>query len=252
MEEKKIEVFGQQIYYIENKVKSDVTLLFLHGWGTDRSSFLPIINNLKENVRIVSIDFPGFGQSEEPKKIYGVKDYAELVDEFINKLELKNILIVAHSFGGRVSFYLSQMNQEVNKMLLTGAAGIKPKREWKYQLGVLNYKFQKLLIRTPFYFQYKEDLFANSGSEDYKKASPVMKQVLIKVVNEDLSFLFSQITQKTILFWGEDDLAVPLSDAKKMQEEILNSELIVVEGSHYAFLENVEKFTQKVKELIEK
>ena len=77
-----------------------------------------------------------------------------------------------------------------------------------------------------------------SGSADYKAASPVMRKILVSVVNEDLEPLLPKIKQSTLLIWGENDTATPLSDGKRMEELIKDSGLVTIKGAgHYSFLE---------------
>ena len=77
------------------------------------------------------------------------------------------------------------------------------------------------------------------GSEDYRNASGVMRQVLVNVVNEDLTEKAKKITCPTLLIWGESDAAVPVSEAKELEKTIPDSALIVLNGTHYCYLENL-------------
>ena len=80
---------------------------------------------------------------------------------------------------------------------------------------------------------------AKAGSADYRNASPMMKAVLSKVVNEDLCDRMPLIKAPALLFWGEADTATPLSDAQKMNRLIPDSGLVTVPGgSHFSFLDN--------------
>ncbi len=251
MEEKFINIQNMNICYVDENDYFEKTIIFLHGWGQSKECFYPFVKKLNnEEVRCVLVDLPGFGKSEEPSNVYDIFDYVEVINVLIEKLSLKNVIIIAHSFGCRISFSLAVDNKNIDKLLLTGAAGIKPKRDLKYHISVGGYKFQKLLLKTPFYSQYKEDVLKQSGSEDYKNASDMMKQILINVVNQDLSYLFPQIYQDVNLFWGKYDDATPLSDAKIMEEEIPNCKLTIVEGSHYAFLQFEEMFYELIKKII--
>lgn len=244
---------GQNITYWENDLTSAKTLLFLHGWGQSKECFAPILNKL-DNVHWLAIDFPGFGNSPEPFEAIGVEKYAEYIEEFLKKKNCQNVTLVGHSFGARVGFVLTGLLgvKGIDIMILTGAAGVKPRRTLGFRIRSLGYKFKKLLVRTPFYYQYRDDLFSQSGSEDYKNASKIMKKVLIKVVNEDLQTYFSQIKIPVILFWGSDDEATPLKDAEIMSEKIADCELIVSKGSHYAFLEHSEQFLEIIKKKLNK
>ena len=223
-------------------------VILLHGWGQNIESFRPTIDFLKDNFRVWAIDLPGFGESQEPSYGFNIYEYENILSEFIKQNNIKNPTLVGHSFGGRIAIIYASRDNNINKLILTGAAGIKPRRSIFYQYKVLHYKFMKLLCKTPFYFQFKDDLISTSGSADYKSASPVMKSTLIKVVNEDLTYLLKQIQTKTLLYWGENDDATPIKDGEIMNRLIMNSDLVIIENAgHYAYLENNADFNEKIK-----
>lgn len=88
-----------------------------------------------------------------------------------------------------------------------------------------------------------DNLRKKNGSADYNAASPIMRQCLVKVVNEDLTPLISNIKASTLLIWGEKDDATPLSDGQLMEKLIPDAGLVVLENSgHYAFLEQGVRF----------
>ena len=76
------------------------------------------------------------------------------------------------------------------------------------------------------------------GSSDYNSAPPVLRQTLVKVVNEDLVPYMGSIKSPTLLIWGENDTATPLRDAKIMEKEIPDAGLCVIKGvGHFSFVE---------------
>lgn len=245
MNKETININGLNIsYYVEGEGEN---LIFLHGWGQNIESFAPVINILKQDYRIWAIDFPGHGQSQEPEEGLSIYQFEEILTKFIAEKEIKNPSLVGHSFGGRVAIIYSSKNENINKLILTGAAGIVPKKSLSFKFKVAHYKFMKALTLTPFYKQYRDDLLNNSGSADYKNASPVMKACLTKTVNEDLQYLMPQISAKTLLYWGENDEATPLEDGNRMNEIIPNSKLKVMPSSgHYAYLENYNDFIKEI------
>ena len=94
---------------------------------------------------------------------------------------------------------------------------------------------------------------AKAGSSDYNQASPMMRRVLSKVVNEDLCHLMPKITAPTLLFWGENDTATPLADAKKMEKLIPDAGLVTVAGAgHFSFLENTPLFLRVAESFLQK
>ena len=77
------------------------------------------------------------------------------------------------------------------------------------------------------------------GSRDYKAASPIMRQTLVEVVNEDLSKYAREIEEPTLLIWGNNDTEAPLKDAQELEKIMIDAALIVLPGTHYAYLENL-------------
>ena len=89
------------------------------------------------------------------------------------------------------------------------------------------------------------------GSPDYQSASPIMRQTLIKVVNEDLLACAARVSAPTILVWGDADQATPLWMGRKLEETIADAALIVHEGAgHFAYLDFPEKTAAIVDALI--
>jgi pimeloyl-ACP methyl ester carboxylesterase len=83
-----------------------------------------------------------------------------------------------------------------------------------------------------------DDWRSRQGSADYRNATPIMRQCLVKAVNEDLTGLLPKIKQDTLLIWGDKDTATPIGDGKLMEEKIPNSGLAVINGTgHFSFLE---------------
>lgn len=222
-------------------------VVLLHGWGQNIEMMKPIGKSLEDTHRVIYIDLPGFGESDEPTVGWSVYDYAQMLKEFLIDLRVSNPILIGHSFGCRVSICYNLI-ADVSKMIFTGAAGIKPKRGIDYYARVYSYKAMKKLKNLPI---VKDSVAVkNAGSEDYRNSSEVMKQTLIKTVNEDLTPHLSKIKCPVLMIWGKNDEATPLSDGKKMESLIPDSALIEVEGTHYAYLENINYFNIIVKEFL--
>lgn len=218
-------------------------LLLLHGWGQSVEAFRPIIEHLKKEFKVYTLDFPGFGQSEEPKEAWSVYDYADLVEAFIQTLNLDHPTVLGHSFGGRVGIIYAGRQKPLNKLILVDSAGVKPKRGLGYYARIYTYKLGKKVLSLPGLTIYKEKLMAQAGSSDYQQASPMMRQIMSRVVNEDLQHFMPSIQVETLLVWGELDDATPLKDAKLMEQAIPNAGLVVFEGAgHYAYLDCLAPF----------
>ncbi len=222
--------------------QGDVILL-LHGWGANITLYQGIISTLAQNHRVIALDMPGFGKTTEPSVPWCVDDYVDFVLKFIASFELTKLSIVVHSFGGRVFFKMNARENlpfQIEKAVLIDSAGILPKKTWKQKVSLRCYKIGRAVMSTKvLHFLYPdavEDMRRKRGSADYNSATPVMRATLVKVVNEDLEPLMHLVKCPTLLIWGDLDTATPLSDAKRMEELIPDTGLVVCEGAgHFSF-----------------
>ena len=235
---------GLNINYSESGEGKPVVLL--HGWGSNLQAFTRVQQNLETEFHVFAIDLPGFGKSEEPKEVWGVEDYTQFIEEFCRIKNISNPILAGHSYGGRVSILFSSRNP-VLKLILIDSAGIKPTRPLSYYIKVYTYKFVRAVL--PFIVgrskanEIIEGYRKKAGSSDYKSASPMMRQVLVKSVNEDLKGVMPQIKTPTLLVWGENDTATPVSDARTMEKLIPNAGLVILKNAgHFSFVEKLHEF----------
>lgn len=236
-------VNGIKINY-EEKGEGDLIVL-LHGWGSNIGLFANLIDLLAPKYKVVAMDMPGFGKSEEPPAAWEVSDYVQFVIDFLKDYDNKEIMFLGHSFGGRVIIKLNSRTDlpfTVSKVILVDSAGILPPKSNKKSFRTYYYKAGKAVLSTKIAKFFAPDALENfrkkMGSADYAAASPLMRQVLVKTVNEDLEPLLPNIKCPTLLIWGVNDTATPLSDGEKMEKLIPDSGLVKLENAgHYSFLE---------------
>lgn len=221
-------------------------LILMHGWGCNRDTVASIEQVAAESHTVYNVDFPGFGKSPEPDDVWGVEEYTRMIEELARKEKLESPVLAGHSFGGRVGLLMASRNP-VKKLILVDAAGIKPRRPLKYYLKVYSFKASRklltLLMGKERGMKVVEKLRGKSGSADYNSASPQMRRILSKVVNEDLKHVMPSIKAPTLLIWGENDTATPLSDARTMERLIPDAGLVSFAGcGHYSFLDNRAQF----------
>ena len=240
-----IKVDGLNINYIDEGTGSAV--LLLHGWGGSIQTMMPIYNVLKNKCRVITMDLPGFGESDMPCEPWNSYDYALFIIKFIEKIGLNSIILFGHSHGGRISIILSSRYNVVKKLVLIDSAGIIPKRTMKYYVKVYSFKFLKK-IYTVFSSgntkeQKIEKFYKRFGSADYKEAHGIMRQTMVKVINDNLIDLLPLIKVPTLLIWGESDQDTPLYMGKKMEEKINDSGLVIFKGAgHYSYIDCYDQF----------
>lgn len=223
--------------FYQTKGNGDELVVFLHGWGAGSELFISFASYLfDEKYTFLFIDFPPFGQSEEPKNVWTMSDYQTLTAEIIQELQnikmFHSINIIGHSFGGRVAILLASNNLPINKIVLIASAGLKAKRGLQYWLKICKYKILK---------KFSPQKASKLGSEDYKKLSPVMKGTFTNIVNADLTSNCKKIDCQSLIIWGENDHETPLYMAKKLKKLIKNSQLVIIKNAnHFVYLQQPE------------
>ena len=236
-----MEIDGLNINYI--KYGKGKPIVLLHGWGQN-IEMMNILGKELDGFEKIIIDFPGFGESDEPKEAWTISDYVEMLHKLLNKLKVKKPIIIGHSFGGRVAIKYSS-KYDVEKLVLFGTPCIVEKDP-----DSLKVKTLKTLKRLPGMNKFGEYMKKYIGSTDYKNASKIMREILVNSINEDLQEDLKQITSPTLIIWGEQDFEAPIIHAKKEEELIKDAGLIVLPGTHYAYIENLGQVVNILREFL--
>jgi len=229
-------------------------LLILHGWGSSSAVMTPLAKSLSDIRTCYLVDFPGFGNSPEPDGAWDVNKYTDFTEAFIKTvIKEDSIDILVHSYGNRV--LLKLLNRDagdiLDKIIITGGAGLKPKRSAKYYFR----KYTAKVLKAPFSIlpgKLREKgleklrstkLWKSLGSSDYKQLSGTMRETFVKSVTEYLDDLLPGIEHEALLIWGKTDTATPLDQAFKMEKGLKNGVLVQIENAgHYAFIDQQEQF----------
>ncbi|MFH1192657.1 MAG: alpha/beta hydrolase [bacterium] len=247
--------------------------LILHGWGGSSDSWEKVCEFLKNDYEIYALDFPFFGKSDNLDEVWKVDNYVELVEEFARDVignsatiksltptsppQVRNILLIAHSFGGRVAIKIATKNPKwLKKLYLCDAAGIKHSQTIKQKIAGIIAKIGKKnkelkrddnshgkippirlslragsnpplekggIIRKGFYKIF-------SASDYYNCKNEIMRETFKNIIAEDLTPYLSEIKIPTVIIWGDKDKYTPLADGILMNKKIKNSERHIIKG----------------------
>lgn|SRR5699024_367870 len=238
-------------------------LLILHGWGSSGQVMWPLARQLKSLRSCYVFDLPGFGHSPPPDRAWSVNDYTDLIQQFIIARDFGSVDLLVHSFGGRIALKLcsrSVMKETIGKVLITGGAGMKPKRDFSYYLK----KYAAKTLKAPFFLlpaNYRDRalqrlrqtaVWKSLGSSGYSKLSGVMRKTFVKAVSEYLEPCLPNIPHEVLLLWGKNDQATPLYQARRMEKGIKNAALVEIDhAGHYAFLDRPSHFANIAKAFFE-
>lgn len=236
-----INIDGLNIEYIEQGVGAPV--LLLHGWGASFDTYRGVINTLKDRCRVVAVNFPGCGNSDTMQSPWTLDDYCDFVLKFMKAVNLENPIMFGHSHGGRVTLKMvAEGMVSPSKIVLIDSAGLIPVKTPRQKRRAKSFKRIKTFLSLPVINLFSKGLLekarAHYGSADYNAAPPVLRQTLVSLVNTDLRDIIHKISCPTLLIWGENDTATPLSDAKIIEGLIPDCGLCVIEGTgHFSFCE---------------
>ncbi|MCU1600933.1 MAG: hypothetical protein JWO22_1642 [Frankiales bacterium] len=207
---------------LAEKTGDDPRVLALHGWARTRADWLPALG-----VPALAADLPGFGASPEPPAAWGSRDYAELLAPLLSE---GGWTVAGHSFGGRVAVHLAAGWPDlVDRVVLTGVPLLRRASTSKPPLG---YRLMKRANGLGLVSDEKMEAEKRKrGSEDYRNATGVMRDTLVKLVNEDYREQVQAIAAPVDLVWGAQDTAAPLEMARQAQSLFAKADLVVSETS---------------------
>ncbi len=227
-------------------------VLLLHGWGCDSRLMKPLGEKLQSGHRVMLIDFPAHGQSGRPPEPWGVPEYAENLTHLLRETGFYPCAVIAHSFGCRVAAWIATHDPELfTRMIFTGAAGIRApqseegrKRAEAYQRWKkAGQALEKTGVLAPLAGLVRKKAQERYGSRDYNALDDEMKKTFVRVVSQDLSELYPQIRQSTLLIWGDQDTETPLWMGREMEKKIPDAGLVELRGgTHFAYLEQLDYF----------
>jgi pimeloyl-ACP methyl ester carboxylesterase len=205
-------------------------VLALHGWARSHRDFDAVVAPAgAPPLPALALDLPGFGTSPPPPEAWGAEAYAAAVAPVLADMGAP-VVVLGHSFGGRVALHLAvQYPEVVQSLVLTGAPLLAASsRSGRVAPG---YRVARRLHRLGVVSdQAMERARQRYGSADYKAAQGIMRQVLVRSVNETDESQLDAVTCPVQLVWGSDDTAAPLEVAERALARLARGELAVSPG----------------------
>jgi pimeloyl-ACP methyl ester carboxylesterase len=190
------------------------TVLALHGWRRSHADFDAVLDGM---AAAVALDLPGFGASAAPEAAWGSADYADAVAPTLEEEGLdQGLVVVGHSFGGRVAIQLAAARPAlVHALVLTGVPIGRP--DGPPPAPSVAFRVARRLHRVGLVSdEAMERRRRANGSDDYRAASGVMRDVLVRAIAEtnDGTYLraLREVKCPVELVWGERDTTAPVGN----------------------------------------
>jgi pimeloyl-ACP methyl ester carboxylesterase len=240
-----LSAFADGTLFGERTGDEPVRLVALHGWRKNHADLSAVVDGFDA----VALDLPGFGATPEPTEVWGAHDYAASVIRVLEQMP-EPVVLFGHSFGGRVALCVAADRPDVVKALvLTGVPLIRRPGTAKPPLAFRLAKFaNKVGLLSD---RRMEQERQKRGSEDYRAATGLMRDIFVKLVNESYEAEMRQVKCPVTMVWGENDTAAGLWQAKEASGLFADSDLVVVPGgSHWLTNENPEPLREAIRKFV--
>jgi pimeloyl-ACP methyl ester carboxylesterase len=213
-----LRAYGDGNLFGEPYGEGAVRVVFLHGWARRGQDFAVCATELAtQGVASVALDLPGFGSSPIPTVAGGARHYADLVTPALQQLNSTPLVLVGHSFGGRIATVIAARHPElVRALVLTGVPLVNistpAKSPWRYRL------VRSLHAKGVVSEKRMEAARQRYGSSDYRNSSGVMRDVVVASVNETYEDEVTLQSVPVTLLWGELDDVTPVGVASRSLE----------------------------------
>ncbi|WP_308196029.1 alpha/beta fold hydrolase [Nocardioides bruguierae] len=217
--------------FAEKTGSGPTRVVALHGWARTRADWAPVL----ADTDALALDLPGHGATPEPDAAWGAAEYADFVIEVLETLDRP--VLAGHSFGGRVAITVAAKRPDlVRGVVLTGVPLLRKQPTGGGRKPALGYRVMRALHRRGLVGDDKmEQLRRKHGSADYANARGVMREILVKLVNEDYREELVTVAEHGVpvaMVWGEHDTAAPVPMAREALDLLGEvATLTVVPGS---------------------
>ncbi len=256
LEKKSMTLDFGEIVYLENDVKSDHTLVFVHGFGGNKDTWNRVIADLDDKYHVILIDLPGHGESISTKTLnYTITDQAERLHLFLEAKKLKDIYLFGHSMGGAIALrYAGSHEEKLKALILIDAMGLEQTKSDGVKLVERSDKnplydvcteerLDTLLSYSMYKPPYIPDIIKDALLSE-KCARRELEKVLYEDMYKDvyLSDVAKSIHIPTLILWGEKDRMTHIDNATLFHDTIKGSKLVIFkEIGHVPILEDPEK-----------
>lgn len=109
-----IQLKGVKLFYYDTK-ESKPVMICLHGMFGRAETWSDFIYNYADQYRIIALDLRGHGLSGKPDGYFTIDEMGEDVREMMERLQIKQAILVGHSMGGGIAGYLAATSKELVK-----------------------------------------------------------------------------------------------------------------------------------------
>jgi pimeloyl-ACP methyl ester carboxylesterase len=234
-------------------------VLFMHGLGTTKASFLPSIAALADHHRCIAMDLPGFGDSDKPVFApYDPAFFSKWAIAVLDALHIRRAHIVGHSLGGRAAIELGLQHPERVRSLVLMMPSLAWRRDrpwatWlrlvRPELGVLQLTPRLVVQRFLDWLIPDTSGWAAAGKDEFLRSFMVpsgraafyaaARMIYLEEPDGPRGFWsrLSGLAVPSLFIWGRHDRLVPLAFQRHVAQAVPESRHLELACGHVPQLE---------------
>ena len=229
------------------------TVVILHGWGDSSASWQAFGAQLSQRYRVVLVDLPGFGKTDQPAGVWGLDDYASFVAHFLSKIDVRAYALLAHSNGGAIAVRgLANGSLTAGKLVLLASAGVRTTYKGRKKALRMVAKTGKVLaapLPAGVKHRLRRKLYTTVGSD--MLVAEHLQETFKKVVGDDIQADAARLDLPVLLLYGEHDVSTPPDYGRLLHEHIDGSTLeIIGQAEHFVHQDQPAQVLKLVEEFL--
>jgi pimeloyl-ACP methyl ester carboxylesterase len=253
--DKTITVFGQAIHYFD--MGSGPVVVLLHGLGSRKEDWLPVLEPMEQKYRLLVPDQIGFGKSDKPLLDYSIQTYVDFLNEFLRQLKVEKASLVGESLGGWIAgLYVVEVGGgahmiPVEKLVLVDAAGLKQDTPIP-NLNPSSLAAMRVMMEAVFYDTswLNDDALRKIFTDKLAvKDGYTVRSILSNPAlgTERLDDRLGSIKVPTLVTWGKQDKLLPIAAGERYAAGIAGAKMVSFDKcGHVPAIEKTEEFLAAV------
>ncbi len=258
-----IAVDGMNVHFRDEGNPNDsIPIVLIHGTGSSLHTFDGWTAELKKEYRVIRMDLPAYGLTGPfPDRNYSMEHYAEFIYNFLTAIEVDKCVIGGNSLGGGIAWkFTDQYTDMVDKLILIDATGYPAKS----QSVPIAFKAATIpMIKNVFTYITPKSMAKSSVENVYADKSKVTEALVDRYFELTLregnrqAFVdrlnmkrdttayrnIKNISQRTLILWGDQDRLIPLENAYKFQQDLPNDTLVILKNIGHVPMEESPKLS---------
>lgn len=239
-----------RLHYREQGQRDGDAVILIHGTGASLHTWEPLIANLKNHFRLVSLDLPGHGLSgKRSDRDYSMPVLVEAVKLVMDELDINSATLVGNSLGGAVAWEASlTLDNRVKSLILIAPSGAPRKVKSQSNIGfkLLGSFIGPFIVETftPRFIikssleqtVFDSDLISSEMVDRYWELLRLAgnRQAMLDLSRspkrEQAWRVLKNISKHTLIIWGDSDPLLPVEMAETFSNEIPKNKLVVLKN----------------------